>query len=82
MRHHYIDSRKVRDGVLSDRDSVWGGLMGGIIAVLVTEVGEGVVAEFGLVGGSVDLYQRNVSHDIAHCALCMNVRVASLRSSV
>jgi hypothetical protein len=69
MRHHYIDGGKVRDGVLSDRDSIWGSLMGGVIAVLVSEVGEGVVAEFRLVGGSVDLYHRNVSLAIAHVEL-------------
>jgi hypothetical protein len=57
MCHHHIDSREVGDGVFSDGGSVGCRLVGGVVAVLVAEVGEGVVAEFGLVGGRVDLIE-------------------------
>jgi hypothetical protein len=57
MCHHHIDSGEVRDGVFSDGGSVGCRLVGGVVAVLVAEVGEGVVAEFGLVGGRVDLIE-------------------------
>lgn len=55
MGHHDIDVGEVWDGVLGDGLGIRRALVGRIVAIFVAEVGEGVVAEFWLVGGRVDL---------------------------
>ena len=57
MGHHHIDSGEVGDGVFGNGDGIGCRLVGRVEAVLVSEVGEGVVAEFGLVRGCVDLIE-------------------------
>lgn len=55
MRHHHIDGREIGNGVLRNGDSAGRREMWGVVPVLVAVVGKGPVAEFGLIGGGVDL---------------------------
>jgi hypothetical protein len=57
MGHHHIDGGEVGDGGFGNGDGIGCRLVGRVVAVLVAEVGEGVVAEFGLVRGCVDLIE-------------------------
>lgn len=53
VREEDVDGRVIGDGVFGQ--SRRGGSGGGVEAIFIPLVGEGPVAEFGLVGGCVDL---------------------------
>jgi hypothetical protein len=55
MCHNYVDIWEVRNRVLGDGYCVRCTLVGGIVAVLVAEVGKRPVAELGLVRRCVHL---------------------------